>query len=326
MQKMIYILDKEEYFSVNGVGHFGLQYKWMKILLKDRNFKEISYGIKNIKVFLYLLLTQKNRKIFFPNMSLFDRNSIFYTLLSFISPLSRKIIIVHTINKYRFINYIFFRFSKNTKYYVYSEALRSYIHKLLPKNSSNVVLLAEFPNARMMKSINLSNNEHNFSDLYAKEGLSCVIWGHSVFKIDQKKISKLIIEENLKKIILIGNHDVLNEIKYKYPDKIDILEYASDKDLATILSQVDFNMMVLKDDHNFYAKKHAASGVYLTSLMFRLPSLIWMDMELHKEEILQDGASIFFDGDHQQLINFLKIKRKSNDPYKRDSINLDFNF
>lgn len=324
---MIYILDKKEHLSnIESKGHYSLHYQWVKDLTQSSSIKEISYNLINLKYFFYLLFLQKNKKIFLPNLSLYDRNSIFLTILSLFTPFSKKIIICHTISKIYILNWIFFKNIKNSEIYVYSDALKKYINEILPKNSSTKLYLAEFPNARMMK--NLVSSKDNISqkkEINIKEPLKFLCWGSPLNKIDLKKI-RYLLSNYIEDLTIIGNYEILYQIKKEYPNKVTHIERANDIELANILKLSDVNIMVLKDDHDFYIKKYASSGIYMTSLMFNIPSFIWCNLDLHYDEITSDTASIIIKKKSQidKIKDIFITKKKAVDRMYRTKINLDF--
>ena len=248
---MIYILDKKQHFSSNSVGHFGLQYKWMQTIIQNKKTQNVTYSIKNFKTFFLLIFFQQASKFFFPNMSLYDRNSIFFTIIALITPYSKKVIICHTISKIHALNFIFFRLVRNSEIYVYSNHLNNYIQKILDKNPSSVSILAEYPNARMMKDISNPKLDSHHSSLFSSSSLNFICWGSPLNKLDKDKIIFL-LENYIDNLILVGKYDVLKEIKNLYPHKVKLISEADDSELAFLLSNSDINLITYIDEHDFY--------------------------------------------------------------------------
>lgn len=322
---MIYILDKKEHFSSNYIGHFGLQFRWMQTILSNKESTNVSYSITNFKIFILLIFFQKGKKIFFPNMSLYDRNSIMFTIIALITPFSKKVIICHTISKIHLLNWIFFRLVCNSEIYTYSNSLKNYIQDILPKKASSASILAEYPNARMMKNITNTNLDSFSEGLFLSTSLNFISWGSPLNKIDKEKVIFL-LENYIDNLILVGKYNVLKEIKNLYPKKVKLIPKADDKELAFLLSNSDFNLITYVDEHNFYEKKYAASGNYLTSLMFGIPSIIWCNFGIHREEILNDGASVILKNKKDALNNAMVFNKKAipEDKLTRIKISLEY--
>lgn len=323
---MIFIVDKKENLNIESKGHFGLQYKWMISNLESIKYKEIPKE-KPLSL-LSLFLTQFKKKIFFPNLSVYDRNSLLITLLVLFSPFSKKKILCHSVSKINFLNFVFFKFTLNCEYYVYSKSLCDYIEKCTKGSKSCKVYLGEYPNARCMKDMISNNNKKiaKFDNLFRDNCINFITWGHALSKIDSNKVDFLLKNKFIENLIIVGKNDLIDDINKEFPAQTSIVKNASDFELSYLLSKSDVNLMASKDNHDYYNLKQVASGVYLTSLMFSLPSLIWSNLKIHYKEFGLDSASLIILDKEQIHSNkeFFKKKLINKDNLYRKKIVISF--
>lgn len=320
----MYIIDYIPEGEINGDGHYRLQDEWIKQVLKNQEHKILTVTLSNF-ILVLIRIRKCNIPIFMPNCSLYDRFSILDTLLLLITPFQKKIVILHTVSKINILNKFFCRVVKNCQIYVYSDTLRMYLNNC-GLSKTNEVRLAQYPNANMISDLSPNKNVSTGLKIRGQRSLA-MAWGNAAGKIDMGKLESFLEASNFDNIIIVGkNNPSLAAIAKKYPSACAIMEYASDYELACLLSEASINLMLFPDQYNFYKSKLAASGVYLTALKFGVPSLISGDFGNLKDEILSDGSSAFAptNSDLTRIAANTELKMIIGDCFVREKINLNF--
>lgn len=320
----MYIIDYIPEGELKGNGHYRLQDKWLKDILKNHEYKNVTLNIGNFLLFTMRII-KKNISIFMPNCSLYDRFSLLDTLILLMTPFQKKIVVLHTVSKLNLLNKLFCRLVRNCQIYVYSDTLRVYLNNCA-LNKSNEVRLAQYPNANIISDLSRNKNASTGLKVRGERPLA-IAWGNAAGKIDVEKLESFLEASNFDKIIIVGNtNPSLAAIAKKYPSACTTRECASDYELAILLSEASINLMLFPDHYNFYKSKLAASGVYLTALKFGVPSLISGDFGGLKNEMLSDGSSVFArtNSDLKRIAVNTEMKMITKDCFVREDINLNF--
>lgn len=319
----MYLINYIPNNELNKNGHYRLQDEWLNKLLSSHDYINQKVTFKN--VFLVLIkIWRHNIPILMPNCSLYDRFSLLDTLLLLFAPFQRKIVIIHTVSKINFLNMIFCRLLRNCCVYVYSDSLRAYLEGLGLKGSAQLKL-ADYPNAAMILSmVRSKDDKHASASNY--NGLSAIAWGNAAKKINEEKLINFIEATLIDRIIIVGNNDPrLELVVKKFSTTLEMMERATDIELAQLLKASDVNLILFDDDYDFYKSKRAASGVYLTALKFGIPSIISGQFGDLESEMLKDGSSQFFLSNTSIEFELSKaLLSKVSDPFIREKISLQF--
>jgi hypothetical protein len=281
---MIHIVDL--YFHDTSSGHYSVQRKWLLKLMGSRSFCIVEINL--IKLFKFIFTTDKTDRFLFSNFSLYDRNSIFETILALLIPKRDKIIICHSVSKIKILNHIFCYFLRNSQLCVYSLAMKEYLGEFLNANRSVDIVLCEFPNAEYVTN--------KIDVLYQKEYLNKkvrgICWGNAQSRMDVNKIS-ILMEMFVDNLLILSNKpEMFTNLCNKFPGRVAVKKIGDETSLANDISNSDFNIMAFDNDFDFYKSKLAASGVYLTCLKFGIPTIAWYRVGMHKKEILLDTSSM----------------------------------
>jgi hypothetical protein len=308
-----------------GNGHYRLQDQWIRELVVG---KRVRYTDKLtflgfIKMCISLMVRKEG--CFFPNMALYDRNSIFDTFLALCMPFAKKIVILHTVSKINLLNRIFMVSVRNCRIYTYSDTLKSYMSGYNLSNT-NECYVARYKNADLMFSLAGEKGSPR-----SRQGMNktkhAIIWGNPVSRLDETRVSLVLDTAKFTKVTIVAkNTDSVTRLARRYPDVIEVVSNASDLEMTRYLAAADVNLMCFDEKFDFYRSKKASSGVYLTSLRFGIPTIAWFDAGDFAEEIEKDGLSIVIgcDGSLDRLNEVLCMPNRSvQDEFKRYEINLE---
>jgi hypothetical protein len=321
----VIIIDYIPKLGLSGTGHYRLQDQWIKELIAEKNCSYTNrltfFGfIKTLTI-----ATMRKEGCFFPNMSLYDRNSIFNTLLALCLPFSQKVLILHTVSKIGLLNRLFMVCVRNCRIYTYSDTLKSYI-SALNLSGTNECYIANYKNAELMLDL-VQKKDSSKSSQGITQKKHAIIWGNPVTRIDEIRVSRILDVAKFKKVTIVAkNNESVRRLARKYPDVLEIVSHASDSEMARYLYDADLNLMCFDEKFDFYNSKKASSGVYLTSLKFGIPTVAWFDAGEFAEEIEKDGLSVVIgsDGSLERINEILCAQKKSvQDVFKRYEINLE---